>query len=60
MCTTSNPKFIDAVLDLFGPERKAKFDFVHAGDVVARKKPDAGDLPAGQASLGLPVAANAW
>ena len=23
VCTTSNPKFIDAVLDLFGPERKA-------------------------------------
>src|SRR5690606_24602971 len=40
VCTTSNPKFIDAVLDLFGPERKAKFDFVHAGDVVSRKKPD--------------------
>ena len=39
VCTTSNPKFIDAVLDLFGPERKAAFDFVHAGDVVAKKKP---------------------
>src|SRR5690606_8181449 len=39
VCTTSNPKFIDAVLDLFGPERKARFEFVHAGDVVARKKP---------------------
>jgi HAD superfamily hydrolase (TIGR01509 family) len=40
VCTTSNPKFIDAVLDLFGPERKAAFAFVHAGDVVSRKKPD--------------------
>ena len=39
VCTTSNPRFIDAVLDLFGPERKAAFDFVHAGDVVAKKKP---------------------
>jgi len=39
VCTTSNPKFIDAVLDLFGAERKAAFDFVHAGDVVAKKKP---------------------
>jgi HAD superfamily hydrolase (TIGR01509 family) len=39
VCTTSNPKFIDAVLDLFGPERKAAFAFVHAGDVVAKKKP---------------------
>lgn len=40
VCTTSNPKFIDAVLDKFGPERKAKFEFVHAGDVVSKKKPD--------------------
>jgi len=40
VCTTSNAKFIDAVLDLLGPERKAKFDFVHAGDVVKKKKPD--------------------
>jgi HAD superfamily hydrolase (TIGR01509 family) len=40
VCTTSNPKFIDAVLDLLGPERKAKFDFVHAGDVVKKKKPN--------------------
>ena len=39
VCTTSNPKFIDAVLDLLGPERKASFDFVHAGDCVPRKKP---------------------
>jgi HAD superfamily hydrolase (TIGR01509 family) len=39
VCTTSNPRFIDAVLDLFGPDRKAAFDFVHAGDIVARKKP---------------------
>jgi len=40
VCTTSNPKFIDAVLDLLGPERKAKFEFVLAGDCVAKKKPD--------------------
>ncbi len=40
VCTTSNPAFIDAVLDLFGQERKAKFSFVHAGDCVAAKKPD--------------------
>ena len=39
VCTTSNPRFIDAVLDLFGPARKAAFAFVHAGDVVAKKKP---------------------
>lgn len=40
VCTTSNPAFIDAVLDLFGAERKARFAFVHAGDCVSRKKPD--------------------
>jgi len=40
VCTTSNPAFIDAVLDLFGQERKAQFSFVHAGDCVAAKKPD--------------------
>ena len=40
VCTTSNAAFIDKVLDLFGQERKAKFAFVHAGDVVSKKKPD--------------------
>ena len=55
VCTTSNPKFIDAVLNLFGPERKAKFDFVHAGDVVSRKKPDPEIYELAKQSLGLPV-----
>lgn len=55
VCTTSNPKFIDAVLDLFGPERKAKFDFVHAGDVVSRKKPDPEIYELAKRSLGLPA-----
>jgi HAD superfamily hydrolase (TIGR01509 family) len=55
VCTTSNPRFIDAVLDLFGPERKAKFAFVHAGDVVARKKPDPEIYELAKQSLGLPV-----
>ncbi|MBT2134712.1 HAD-IA family hydrolase [Croceibacterium sp. LX-88] len=55
VCTTSNPKFIDAVLDLFGPERKAKFDFVHAGDVVSKKKPDPEIYELAKTSLGLPV-----
>jgi HAD superfamily hydrolase (TIGR01509 family) len=55
VCTTSNPKFIDAVLDLFGPERKAKFDFVHAGDVVSRKKPDPEIYELAKQSLGLPT-----
>ena len=55
VCTTSNPKFIDAVLHLFGPERKAKFDFVHAGDCVSRKKPDPEIYELAKTSLGLPT-----
>jgi HAD superfamily hydrolase (TIGR01509 family) len=55
VCTTSNPLFIDAVLDLLGPERKARFAFVHAGDVVARKKPDPEIYELAKQSLGLPT-----
>jgi HAD superfamily hydrolase (TIGR01509 family) len=55
VCTTSNPKFIDAVLELFGPERKAKFDFVHAGDVVAKKKPAPDIYLLALETLGLPA-----
>ena len=54
VCTTSNPRFIDAVLDLFGPERKARFVFVHAGDCVARKKPDPEIYELAKISLKLP------
>jgi HAD superfamily hydrolase (TIGR01509 family) len=53
VCTTSNAKFIDAVLDLLGPERKAKFDFVHAGDVVKKKKPDPEIYELAKQSLGV-------
>jgi HAD superfamily hydrolase (TIGR01509 family) len=55
VCTTSNAKFIDAVLDLLGPGRKAKFDFVHAGDVVKKKKPDPEIYELAKQSLGLPT-----
>jgi HAD superfamily hydrolase (TIGR01509 family) len=55
VCTTSNPKFIDAVLDLFGSERKAAFEFVHAGDVVSKKKPDPEIYELAKRSLGLPL-----
>ena len=55
VCTTSNPLFIDAVLDLLGPERKAGFSFVHAGDVVAKKKPDPEIYELAKQSLGLPA-----
>jgi len=54
VCTTSNPKFIDAVLDLFGPARKAAFEFVHAGDVVAKKKPAPDIYLLALQTLGLP------
>jgi HAD superfamily hydrolase (TIGR01509 family) len=40
VCTTSDPKAIDGVLDLFGPERKEWFEIVLAGDIVKKKKPD--------------------
>jgi HAD superfamily hydrolase (TIGR01509 family) len=53
VCTTSNAKFIDAVLDLLGPERKAKFAFVHAGDVVKKKKPDPAIYELAKQSLGV-------
>ena len=55
VCTTSNAKFIDAVLDLFGPERKAAFEFVHAGDVVSKKKPDPEIYELALQTLGLPA-----
>ncbi len=55
VCTTSNPKFIDAVLDLFGAERKAAFEFVHAGDVVAKKKPAPDIYLLALDTLGLPA-----
>jgi len=55
VCTTSNPKFIDAVLDLFGAERKAAFEFVHAGDVVAKKKPAPDIYLLALETLGVPA-----
>jgi len=55
VCTTSNPRFIDAVLDLFGPGRKAAFAFVHAGDVVSRKKPAPDIYLLALETLGLPA-----
>jgi len=54
VCTTSNAAFIDAVLDLMGPERKGKFEFVHAGDVVKKKKPAPDIYLLALETLGLP------
>ena len=55
VCTTSNPKAIDGVLNLLGPERKARFEFVLAGDVVSRKKPDPEIYNLAKEKLSLPV-----
>ena len=55
VCTTSAAEAIDGVLDLLGPERKAKFEFVHAGDVVKKKKPDPEIYELAKQSLKLPV-----
>ena len=55
VCTTSNPKAIDGVLDLLGPERKARFEFVLAGDVVSKKKPDPEIYELAKEKLELPV-----
>jgi beta-phosphoglucomutase-like phosphatase (HAD superfamily) len=55
VCTTSNPKSIDAVLDLMGPERKRRFEFVLAGDIVSRKKPDPEIYKLAKSKLDLPA-----
>jgi HAD superfamily hydrolase (TIGR01509 family) len=41
VCSTSNEKSVHTVVErLLGPERKAKFGVILAGDVVSKKKPD--------------------
>jgi len=41
VCSTSNERAVNlGVEKLLGPERKAKFDSILAGDVVPKKKPD--------------------
>ncbi|MBT8441437.1 MAG: HAD-IA family hydrolase, partial [Gammaproteobacteria bacterium] len=55
VCTTSNPKSIDAVLDLMGQERKSRFEFVLAGDIVSRKKPDPEIYDLARSKLELPA-----
>lgn len=41
VCSTSNERAVNAVVDtLLGPERKAQFEVILAGDVVSKKKPD--------------------
>lgn len=41
VCSTANERAVNLVVEkLLGPERKAKFDLILAGDVVSKKKPD--------------------
>jgi HAD superfamily hydrolase (TIGR01509 family) len=41
VCSTSNERAVHTVVErLLGPERKAKFAVILAGDVVSKKKPD--------------------
>jgi beta-phosphoglucomutase-like phosphatase (HAD superfamily) len=53
VCTTSDPKAIDGVLDLFGAKRKTWFEIVLAGDVVKKKKPDPEIYNLAKQKLGL-------
>ena len=53
VCTTSDPKSIDGVLDLFGRERKEWFEIVLAGDIVKKKKPDPEIYDLAKQKLGL-------
>ena len=53
VCTTSDPKSIDGVLDLFGGERKEWFEIVLAGDIVKKKKPDPEIYNLAKQKLGL-------
>lgn len=41
VCSTSNERAVNLVVEkMLGPERKEKFEFILAGDVVSSKKPD--------------------
>jgi HAD superfamily hydrolase (TIGR01509 family) len=53
VCTTSDPKAIDGVLNLFGAERKKWFELVLAGDIVKKKKPDPEIYVLAKQTLGL-------
>ena len=40
VCSTSNIKSVSACVALLGDDRRRQFEFILAGDVVSRKKPD--------------------
>ncbi|MFW6154940.1 MAG: HAD family hydrolase [Planctomycetota bacterium] len=54
VCSTSNERAVHLVVDtLLGPERKAKFGGIFAGDMVPRKKPDPAVYNLATSTLGL-------
>lgn len=57
VCTTSNAMSVSGVLDLMGQQRKQKFEFVLAGDVVSKKKPDPEIYNLAKARLAVPGSA---
>jgi HAD superfamily hydrolase (TIGR01509 family) len=56
VCTTSNPLSVSGVLDLMGQARKDRFEFVLAGDIVSKKKPDPEIYELAKRELDLPAA----
>jgi HAD superfamily hydrolase (TIGR01509 family) len=55
VCTTSDPRSVDGVLDLMGATRKPYFEIVLAGDVVAKKKPNPAIYLLARERLDLPA-----
>ena len=55
VCSTSNERAVNLIVEkLLGPDRKAKFAGMFAGDVVSRKKPDPEIYNLAKEKLGLP------
>jgi HAD superfamily hydrolase (TIGR01509 family) len=53
VCSTASMESVLSVMDLMGQERKSRFEFVLAGDVVSHKKPDPAIYLLAQERLGL-------
>lgn len=53
VCSTSKLESVRGCVDLLGRERAGAFDFILAGDMVAKKKPDPEIYTAAGARLGL-------
>lgn len=55
VCSTSNERAVNLVVEkMLGPERKRQFEFILAGDVVSRKKPDPEIYELARNQLGIP------